>query len=148
MKGVLMVAAAVAGLSASAGTGYYMMEKKSPPVETAAALPADAVGDPQFVPMDPLVLPIVENGIVRENVYLQLSLEVDGKEKAQQVLQQKERLHHALLMALYNGPIADGTPPRLNPLKAKALALETARTAKGGEAIKAVRIEGAMPGAQ
>jgi len=147
MKTLLLVVGSLAIVGGSAGAGYYVM---SGPVqadaETAKPAYTDPVGDPRYVDIDPLVIPVIQDGRIRHHMFIKLSLEVDGKETANKVLARKIRLHHAFYMALYDGPVQAADGSGLDTEKIKAIVLQEASRVMGASVVEAVGIQRAVPG--
>ena len=148
LKKVLIGVGGLLVLAGSAGAGYYFMAK---PAEADVETPKvevykDPVRDPKFVDIDALVIPVIANGRIKHHVFLELSLEVDGKNNGQKVLEQKRRLHHAFLMALYDGPIQAPDAGGLNTDAIKSIVKRESLKVLGKDLVEAVRIQQAIPG--
>jgi|GEM_PF-5258365 len=146
MKKILIAAGALVVIGASAGAGYYVMSRPAEANVEREAPYVDPVKDPRYVELDPLVLPIVEDGRIRYHMFVRLSLEVDGKDAANTVLSQKIRLHHAIYMALYGQPLEAPGGDMLDVERIKTVARGEAQKVIGRDLIQSVQIQQAVPG--
>ncbi len=115
MRMVLIATVALLMLGGGAAGAYFYFSK---PAEASAGEAAKEVaanhdkkdekkksghgsGDVEFVELDPLILPIIDNNGVTQTVSLVIALEVENKDKAAEVRKLTPRLKDAYIQDMY-----------------------------------------------
>jgi len=104
MKKIILLVLALMVLI-GAGVGGYLLFGPKPEGEEKAeeAPPPKPTGPPLFVPIGPMIVPVIGEKPVAQNILLVVSLEVYGDATREMVRQQSPRLVDAFLTALYGG---------------------------------------------
>lgn len=154
-KHLAVNALALALLAAGAGLPLHAEDGSSPPAKSGAGEgggaqkhPADVsggrfAGDPIYVHMDPMVLPVISESGAEQLITLNISIEVKDFDTADSIHTNMPRVQDALTRALYgglgNGTLMNGQLIDVNKVKARA----TAAVAQvvGANGLKEVLIE-------
>jgi len=105
MKKIIFLVLALLVL-AGAGVGGFLLfgpKQGEGEQEVVEEKPPEPQGDPSFVKIDPLIVPVIGEKRVEQNIVLEFALEVYGDAVRDQVQQIKPRLVDAYLRVLYGG---------------------------------------------
>lgn len=146
MKKIILLVLALLVLI-GAGVGGYLMFGPKPHKEGEHAEEApkkkERTGPPVFVPIGPMIVPVMGAKTVEQNIMVTVSLEVDDDTIKEQVRLQSPRLIDAYVQALYGGidkgQVIDGQVLNIPALKTKLM--ETTEKVLGPDVVHDVLIQ-------